>query len=198
MGEQKQIDLPFMAILLKSVATQFQTATCIDIDNHDFGTLFQVVENGVTKSRYQANDGSQLHLNDANLMQTFGIVHSLKTVQGRVSHPAYGVTFSAKCSFVAMGFSGFDPLMFWRGMSIFRPADTFIGCGLDTSGVQVNLSGMITNSGANIDMNAMAITKKYFPEQLEKIQKNQLNIFAIEASFEMLVENVCNMCLKLE
>jgi hypothetical protein len=196
MEQQKFIELPFAAILVNAMASALQDAVCVDIDQHDFAQLLQKDGKGI----YQAEDGKQLHFSDANLLQTFGVVEELRTVTGRVETPAHGATFMLRMAFVAMAFHGQGAVNLWRGLSVFKPRKIFFGCGLNsaTPPAQVDLSGKISDQGARVELNPMTVTQKYFAEQLAKMQANQLEISAFEARFDMLVENVCDLCLTLK
>ena len=199
MGKSKHIEVPFLAVLMNTVAAGFQTTACVEVGQHDFGVeIMEVGENGRPVKKYLAENGSYLHFDSNNTVQTFGILEGLQTTNGRAKGQCLGTSFLAQVAFVVMGFHGCNPLALWRGLSLFKPAKCFLGCGLNQDGKRVNISGLVSDQGARIDWKPMTITQKYFPEQLKKMQANQLEIMAFEARFTMLIENVCDLCLRIE
>lgn len=196
MGEQKRINIPFAAILLNQVAYEFQQAICMGIDRHDYAIPLIKVEDGKMLTRYEDEDGHQLHLDDAHTVQTFSVVERMRTTQGRAVHHSLGISFQMDVAFVVIGFKNCDPSTLWKGFDVFKPKKVINATACNTSGQTVNLSGRLPDQGVQIEMHPMVITQKYFPGQLAKMQRQQMSVTALEFRFGMLVENVCDLCLK--
>ena len=82
MGKSKHIEVPFLAVLMNTVAAGFQTTACVEVGQHDFGVeIMEVGENGRPVKKYLAENGSYLHFDSNNTVQTFGILEGLVEVE---------------------------------------------------------------------------------------------------------------------
>ena len=187
------MNAPFYLALTNEITAEVSTQVGIDLPQYH---LAQKI--GLDKGyRYIINEKEIVIQDNAPFCNAWHFhrgTYMMGAEDGVSSKFGKGISLRSEFTFVMVFFS--HDVFLWNGLKAFAPKKMYSVPVLDSNGNQTEtLSGMV--KGGKIRDNIYEIAKEWFPDQLPKLQRKQMQMAALEIQYTMEMIGVCNLCINM-
>lgn len=186
---EQNIEYPFWEVLADRILCKVSGALGISIP---FRSIARKLEKD-GKPLYAIGDREVSIDDTAEPYQAFIFKKSMELGKSRADkYSCMGFSARGVFSLVIFGYLGCDQNDLWRILKVFEPG-SFVSYETTVNTKKQTISGYIEK--ARVKDQLLDIAREYFPKQLPKLQKNQMNLQGLEIEFTLLSDDICRSCL---